>query len=434
MAKSGSKKGVAKGGGYIYQRRKGGSYYLEYTINGNRKSFSLKTKNKEVAEKKRDEILSPLKEAKTKEQVALHIGEARNLITKSKIKLSEIWDVYLKSPARPKASEKTLKDHEYRLNRFLGWLYKKYPSVESLAQVDDKLALKYAENLQGEKLSPKTYNAHLASLKLITRVLSRQAGIVENPWDGVTKQELAPHSHKEFSEEQVLAILESFDNSNLNIMHKEEARLMFHLGAWTGLRLKDCALLKWENIEFERNIISCIPHKTKRFHRVVNIPMHPMLREELEKAMAWKENDYLLPKIAHRYNYNKSGVQKDAIKILQFNGFETSRDAGSNEHRAQRISQYGFHSFRHSFVSFCAKNNVPLPVVESIVGHGNPAITRHYVHIGEDSIQKAIEALPMGTKSLPVDSPNQKLIKIREILESADKLSERERKILDIIK
>ncbi len=35
-----------------------------------------------------------------------------------------------------------------------------------------------------------------------------------------------------------------------------------------------------------------------------------------------------------------------------------------------------------------------MPVVQAIVGHGNPAITRHYIHIGEESVKQAINALP----------------------------------------
>jgi integrase len=38
------------------------------------------------------------------------------------------------------------------------------------------------------------------------------------------------------------------------------------------------------------------------------------------------------------------------------------------------VVEIGFHSLRHSFVSMCRTSNVPLAVVESIVGHSNPAM------------------------------------------------------------
>lgn len=38
-----------------------------------------------------------------------------------------------------------------------------------------------------------------------------------------------------------------------------------------------------------------------------------------------------------------------------------------------------------------------MSVVQEIVGHKNPAMTRHYTHTGIEGAQKAIDALPMGT-------------------------------------
>ena len=62
----------------------------------------------------------------------------------------------------------------------------------------------------------------------------------------------------------------------------------------------------------------------------------------------------------------------------------------------------GFHSLRHSFVSLCREANAPLSVVESIVGHSNPAMTRHYSHTSEGEARKAVNALPSFTgEALP---------------------------------
>ena len=49
---------------------------------------------------------------------------------------------------------------------------------------------------------------------------------------------------------------------------------------------------------------------------------------------------------------------------------------------------------RHTFVSLCRESNAPLAVVESIVGHSNPSMTRHYTHVGELSAGRAVALLP----------------------------------------
>jgi len=58
------------------------------------------------------------------------------------------------------------------------------------------------------------------------------------------------------------------------------------------------------------------------------------------------------------------------------------------------VIEVGFHSLRHTFVSLCRESNAPLAVVESIVGHSNPAMTRHYTHVGELAAGRAVALLP----------------------------------------
>jgi hypothetical protein len=49
---------------------------------------------------------------------------------------------------------------------------------------------------------------------------------------------------------------------------------------------------------------------------------------------------------------------------------------------------------RYSFVSTCRRADAPLAVVESLVGHSTPAMTRHYTDVGDEAARRAIGALP----------------------------------------
>ena len=198
------------------------------------------------------------------------------------------------------------------------------------------------------------------------------------------------------------------------------------------MRLVDCVSMKWENINFQRNLITCKPQKTARkTNKIVTIPIHPSLKNALEYALEWQENEYVLPKTVERYHRNPDGIKKDALKVFEKNGFETTQKIKGVQ-RKLKANIYGFHSFRHSFVSFCAKAGVPLPVVQSIVGHGNPAITRHYIHIGEESVKQAISALPMGKGEIK-KTAEQKIEEITEFLSQQKKLSKNDKKILKIL-
>jgi Phage integrase family len=86
------------------------------------------------------------------------------------------------------------------------------------------------------------------------------------------------------------------------------------------------------------------------------------------------------------------------------------------------VVEVGFHSLRHTFVSLCRESNAPLAVVESIVGHSNPAMTRHYTHVGELAAGQAVAALPwvMGGDKPAVtgNEPEAALGKVRVLLQT----------------
>ena len=190
--------------------------------------------------------------------------------------------------------------------------------------------------------------------------------------------------------------------------------------------------MKWDNVDWVNRQITYVPRKTakKTGYRAVSLPIHPNLLSALEKAKEWRsENqpgeDYILPKVAHRYLTNPSGIQKDVMKIIRCaTGLETTGHK-SNSQRALNPNLYSLHSFRHTFVSFCANAGVPLDVVASIVGHGSPAMTRHYAHISDAAKGKAIQALPVLRLSDAPESDPEKEGLLKELSSlSAEQLAE----------
>lgn len=106
--------------------------------------------------------------------------------------------------------------------------------------------------------------------------------------------------------------------------------------------------------------------------------MHPQLRQALLEAEAWhSESSYILPEIAERYRKNPSGIGKDISKLINSIGLDatiaapehvrTKKLGNGKEKVKRRICQYGTHSFRHSFVSFCANAGIPMATVQEIV-------------------------------------------------------------------
>jgi hypothetical protein len=96
-------------------------------------------------------------------------------------------------------------------------------------------------------------------------------------------------------------------------------------------------------------------------------------------------------------------------------GINTKRD---REIGVRRVVEVGFHSLRHTFVSMCAMNNVPLSVVQSLVGHSSPLMTGAYSHSNRLAEQQAVAALPAinGDPTQPAKRTKTEIL--REIIKS----------------
>ena len=298
------------------------------------------------------------------------------------------------------------------------------------------------------------------ALRLIFKHLKDAAGLEENPFEGIQHKPNEVVSRKEFTPEQVKAIFDGFQTGffyeaemerlaagqgreRIKIrkeyvpMNKDEMRVLLYLCCFTGCRGQDGCLMTWKNVDLRTKIISFIPRKTaqRTGGRSVSLPIAPDLLNALNEALTWRGDnkpteDYILPKVAERYKRNPSGIAKDVMKIIQCaTGLETTVDKSELYGRRKiAANAYGLHSFRHTFVSFCANAGVPYSVVASIVGHGNPAMTEHYSHISTESKRSAVNALPSLAMTTPqddfvIDEPLSLQRKtIADALENADSM------------
>jgi len=103
--------------------------------------------------------------------------------------------------------------------------------------------------------------------------------------------------------------------------------------------------------------------------------------------------EYVLPEIAALYLRRSDMVTDMVQRHFAACGIKSHKTWHRDEWQAA-VVEVGFHSLRHTFVSLCRESNAPLAVVESIVGHSSPAMTRHYTHVGELAAGRAVAMLP----------------------------------------
>ncbi len=308
---------------------------------------------------------------------------------KIEIPLLNAWELYEKNPGRPDSSIGTLSNYKVSLNKFRKWIEGEKPQIESFNQVDSFIAKEFASHLFNTGISAKTFNDHVKALMLIYRVLMADVGFIQNPFDknSIFRKTEKKQTRERLSKEQVKTILNTFDSSTLHLMHKEEHRILFYLGAYTGLRLVDCVFLKWSNIDFDNNVVRCIPRKTDRIQRKVIIPLLSQLKEKLDIAKIWKTNEYILPDIANRYLYNDHGVKKDNLKVFKYSGLVTTHESKNGLQRQRKACRFGFHSFRHTFASILAEEGVDVVKLSKILGDDCTTLNKYYIKLNEEAIK-----------------------------------------------
>ncbi len=387
--------------GTIYQAKEGGNYYLRYQINGKRKNINLNTDDYDKAVKEYNRLL-PTLQATTVEVVAAHVTNARQLGGRvMHLTLGEAWEKYSASPDR--AMPATVNEnlcYKATLRDFVEFIGDPLRELHTITSED---AFAFSEGLKKQEISVDTHNRKIRRLRKIFATLSEYCNDGENPFSLKT---LMRKSREEqdigvrrlaFTHEQEKALLEVLDNPKYKVMNKEEIRVIYYVGLYTGQRLKDCVLLRWSKVNFAQGKISCKQFKTGKD---VSIPIAPQLLKVLKDALAWKTDSfgYVCPKEAKRYNKkDKNGknigsnlVGIDVLRVIRWIGLEPSVDVPG---RKKKMTVYGFHSLRHSFASHCAEAGVPKAVVQSILGDDCDILDAYYTHIGDEAQQKAIAAI-----------------------------------------
>jgi len=368
--------------------RRGKTWYARWMHDGRVYAKTTGCQDKQEAEQKLKELTAPFRmgsEIETLEVLSQRIEGRKAEIRKYEdekpsTEIQNGWAAYLSQSNRPDSGDSTLHQYEFQYEAFASWMAVTHADVTELRHVTQEHADLYASHLL-KKLAPTTFNKHMNLLALMWRVLEKRARLIVNPWKQISRKRSVMNSRRELTIEELGRVCESTQG---------EMRQLIALGIYCGLRLGDAACLKWSSVDMVKGVISLIPMKTaRRAQKRVNLPIHPTLLAMLSATPLKKRSGYVMPGLAERYTI-KGALSRDVAKLYNSVGIETTVKSGVK----RGVAECGFHSLRHTFVSLCAAGGVPQSVVQSLVGHGSPAMTAHYTHIGLETAQNAVAVLP----------------------------------------
>jgi integrase len=381
------------------------AWYVQTEVDGKRLVKALRGSNgqpittKREAETARDAFMAPLTvadEAEVLESMAARLAGRKAELAKWQdqqhppLPVTQAWLEFVASPNRPDTGGETLYQYECQWSLFTDWLKESHPEATALRDVTAEVAAEYAASARMQRYSANTYNKHRALLALVFSTVKDKARITSNPWETIRPKLLACASRRELTVDELKRVCQSASG---------ELRVLLAIGLYSGMRLGDACTLRWCETDLTRGRMTVVPNKTARRHpdRVLHIPISPYLHRILSETPPEARGEYVMPGMAADYQKRIDAVTDKVQAHFKACGIKVHAP-GTGKKGVRAVVEVGFHSLRHSFVSLCREANTPLSVVESLVGHSNPAMTRHYSHASELALNGAIAALPPMTE------------------------------------
>ena len=294
----------------------------------------------------------------------------------------EIWKAF-ESQATSRANPQRQKVYFSRLVEFCNWLKQNHPGTKRISEVSTTQAKEWVAYIRSLEGSNSTKNDKLIALKMIFSSLGKEYGIIEDPFAAIKKLPTKTIARAAFTPEE------------LKLIGQNATGWMYSLcvtAISTGLREGDVCLLKKSSVNLYNGWIS-IPH-TRKTGVDVEIPILPGLAKHLNEVLSEdNETEFVFPVLAEKYTSDPCCISK-AIKAF-FEQIGINNTTKKVDGYARKISSKDAHSFRHTFIYLAALNNIPLPIVQGIVGHVSPEMTKHYMdHAGREAKTQYLSQLP----------------------------------------
>ncbi|EDP75360.1 site-specific integrase [Hydrogenivirga sp. 128-5-R1-1] len=341
---------MARGEGYL--RKRGKVFYFEFMYKGQRYYEKIgvvsKTVAKEIANEIRSRIIRgeyiPQKERKTtfSDAVRVYIEWYRK-----------------KSTAREKSKEENIR-RARRLEEFFG--------SRKLSQISTFLVESYKKKRLEEGVKPQTINMELNILGSILR-RAKEAGLFDGELPKIEK-------------------FRNADRERLRFLSEREAqRLISACPEWfkpvvifalnTGLRAGEIFSLRWEDVDFERGVIT-VREASSKSGKVRKLPMNATVKKLLQ-GLERKEHGYIF---TNRFGLPYKYEDKTYRRV-----FKTACEKAG-------IKDFRFHDLRHTFASWVAMNSKDIYAVQNLLGHSSPSVTKRYAHLTDDYLRSVVESVP----------------------------------------
>lgn len=235
---------------------------------------------------------------------------------------------------------------------------------------------------RGTPRKPATVNRELQLLSTIFSLAIRHKVAATNPCQEV---DLLPENNR-----RTRYLLDEEEPRLMNVLTGKRAHLrpLILVAIGTGMRRGDQLNLRWENVDFQRNVIYVPNSKTGKDYPV---PMNKVVRNSLLEL-------------------RREGRSAEYVFINPETGkpYADLKKAFGTACRLAGIVGLRWHDLRHTFGTRVAESGCSEATIADMMGHSDPATTRRYTHATDRAKQAAVEAVSeRDGNACPIYAPKE---------------------------
>jgi len=295
-----------------------------------------------------------------KRKVEIAEGKYLDVVKKEKIRFDEFAEEYLNLHAKQHKKSWETDFHIIKnLNRHFG---NKYLFAITTKDIEQFKADRLKDTVAGKPISPSTVNRQMDVLSCIFNKAVAWKKLQSSPMKTIQDLKVPPGRLRFLEKEEIVKLL-----SNCT----KHLRPIVILALFTGMRRGEIFGLKWEDIDFKRDIMTLLSTKNGEKREV---PMNEQVKTALMHVTKHPNTSYVF--------CNEKGVPVHDI-----------RKSYSTALRKSGITNFRFHDLRHTFASQLVMSGIDLNTVRELLGHKDIAMTLRYSHLAQSHKQRAVEVL-----------------------------------------
>lgn len=254
-------------------------------------------------------------------------------------------------------------------------------SIENLQKADKKMVKNFIIHLNNQKLSKRSINRKISTLKSFYNFLLRISEIKTSPLEGISMLKFYAEKQIPFSEEEMKHLLLILEEAQVELLDKLIIEVLYQ----TGMRRAELCNLPLENVNFSRNEIVVIGKGNKE--RIV--PISP----DLSKVLKIYYLEHRKPTAeAEKYFFVSSKGKKITEKFVYLMVTSYLSQVSLKEKKSPHI-------LRHSFATHVLNGGAEISKVKKIMGHASLASTQVYTNANIEQLKKVFQAAhPRGNK------------------------------------